>query len=512
MKHLLLLISFVFVSICAKAQYQLGVINNNYGGLNTTYFNPAMGHKTRVSINLVGANFNLYNNFLKVNSFNIVNAVNDSSYFSGPKGWSIDNNVVERVNGKSKYMTSTIDLRGPGILIGIGKFQVGVIWNRIRFGFQLSNVDETLARNLFYIGRSSVVDVSNIRFSTNKFTINMNAWAERGITGAFALKDNNETMLRLGMTVKSLNGLGAMYLKNEGTTFSFYKNANSTNTDSVLYADYDLELGFTNEYSYANNPTDQLDTFTSNHREFDKNLFINNILKNQKRLGHGTSFDVGFVYEKRNGDKSKYRFRLAASLVDFGSIKYDNLKTTYTTKYKGTTDVTIPDGIVGYNSRQYDTAIARYFKSEPGRFQSFTMALPTSLNVGFDYRFTKNIFINGTWIQSVRSKYTQGIRAFSSISAAIRYESKFIGACIPVVWNDGYQNFNIGFCLSLLNSFYIGSDNIGGAFGIGSIAGTDIYSGLSINIAKHTKKKKNDSDIKPNNPATPENKKEKKAN
>ena len=81
-----------------------------------------------------------------------------------------------------------------------------------------------------------------------------------------------------------------------------------------------------------------------------------------------------------------------------------------------------------------------------------------------------------------------------------------------MVWNDGYQNFNIGFCLSLLNSFYIGSDNIGGAFGIGSIAGTDIYSGLSINIAKHTKKKKNDSDIKPNNPATPENKKEKKAN
>ncbi len=491
MKKFYFSILLFLIAFSGFSQNYLGLVNNNYGAFNSVLFNPAMGSKTFVGLNLVTYDANVYNNYLRwTGKFNIITALaNNKTYFNDTNRFS-ERFIEERVNGKDKYVTTTMDIRGPSLLVGIGRYQVGYMWNRVRVGMQMSGVDEALARNLYYIGKSTVIDVANIRFTDNHFAINMNAWSESGITGAYAIKDDENEMLRAGLTVKSLNGLGAMYIKNGGTTFKFYRQPGSTKTDSVLYAQYDLELGFTNEFSYDNNPSSNLDTFTSAHNNFDAQLLQNNIIRKQKRLGKGTSFDLGFVYEKREGKKSRYKYRAAVSLVDIGKIKYNNTQFSYVTKYKGENEVTINEGLKGYNSRQYDTAVARRFSAPSGSFQAFSMALPTTMNVSFDYRIINHVFVNGTWIQSLKSRYTQGIRAFSSLSVTPRYESRWFSASLPIVLNDDYRNLNLGICLSILNCIYIGSDNIGGAFGIGKISGTDLYGGAAINIYKHKKKKK----------------------
>lgn len=473
-----------------KSQNYLGLVNNNYGAFNSVLFNPAMGNKTFIAVNLATFDLNVYNNYLGFKNFSAVKAIRDSNYFNDPNGFNIDRDAVESINGKDKYATISADVRGPSILVGIGKFQVGYMWNRTRFGFQFSGIDEKLARNLYYIGKSTVIDAANLRFTDNRFTLNMNAWTESGITGAYAIKDDKESMLRVGVTIKSLNGLGAMYINNKGTTFKFFKHA--SDLDSSLYANFDLEVGFTNEFSYSDNPptSNQLDTFTKDNYNVNTQLVINNMIKQQKRLGKGVGIDLGFVYEKRIGKKNSYKYRAAISLVDIGAIKYNNLQSSYVTHYKGDQEVIITEGPRGHNSRQYDTAIANRLGVAPGAFKAFSMALPTSLNVSFDYRVIPHVFVNATMIQSVRSKYAQGIRTFSSLSLSPRFESRWFSATMPFVLNDGYSKPNIGLCVSILNSIYIGSDNLGGAFGIGTIKGMDVYAGASVNIYKHKKKKK----------------------
>lgn len=492
MRKIYLSVFILLLSVAAFSQNYLGLVNNNYGGINSIMFNPAMGNKTLVCVQPFAFNANLYNNYLSfAGDFNIIKILPDVNKFINDTANLNVKNVQEKINGKDKYLTFTADVRGPAAMVGIGRFQVGYMWNRMRFGMQFSGVDEKLARNLWYIGRSPVIDVANLKFRDNRFAFNMNAWTESGISGAYAIKDDKHSMIRVGATVKSLNGIGAMYLKNGGTTFNFYRQPNSTSTDSILYAQYDLELGATNEFSYDPNPSNQLDTFTSSHMNFDQQLLINNIIKKQKRLGKGMGFDVGVVYEQRDGKKkSRYKYRAAVSLIDIGAVKYTNTNFTYVTKYKGENAITISEGLKGNNSRQYDTAIAHRFGASPGAFKAFSMALPTTLNVSFDYRLLPMVFINGTWIQSIRSQYTQGIRAFSSLSVTPRFESKWFSAALPIVLNDDYRKPNLGFCISLLNSIYVGSDNLGGAFGIGNISGFDFYAGAAININKPVKHKK----------------------
>lgn len=106
------------------------------------------------------------------------------------------------------------------------------------------------------------------------------------------------------------------------------------------------------------------------------NLLANNIIKNQKRLGKGLGFDLGAVYEKRNGKKGAYLYRVAVSLRDIGAIKYNNLQSAYVTHYKGDNEVVITSGVKGYNSRQYDTAISAKLQATPGKFEAFTMVDP----------------------------------------------------------------------------------------------------------------------------------------
>ncbi len=449
-----------------------------------------MGNKTLIAVHLTTFDVNAYNNYLGFKGFNVVKAIKDSSYFNTQTGFTLDRNVVENIDGKDKYASFTGDIRGPSLLIGIKKLQLGFFWNRVRFGMQFSGIDEKLARNIYNISKATVIDVANLRFTENRFSLNINAWSEQGVSGAFAIVDNKDQMLRIGLTVKSLNGLGAFYLTNGGTTFTFFKH--STDLDSSLYANYDMEIGFTNEFSYAEKPLSefQLDTFTSSHSDFKSKLVFDNLIKNQKRLGKGLGVDLGVVYEKRNGKKGAYLFRAAASLVDIGSIKYNNPQSAYVTHYKGNNEVIITKGLKGFNSRQYDTAIASHLLTTSGAFKSFTMALPTSLNLSFDYRIVNHVYVNASLIQSVRSKFTQGIRMFSSLSVSPRFETRWFSATMPFILNDGYRNPNLGLCISALNSLYIGSDNIGGAFGIGKVSGLDIYGGASINIYKHKKKKK----------------------
>jgi outer membrane protein OmpA-like peptidoglycan-associated protein len=492
MNRIKLLILSLFFSAALFSQNYLGLVNNNYGAFNAVMFNPAMGNRTFISIQPAAFDVNFYNNYVYMDSVKLFKLLRDSDYADQySKGFKF-HSIKERLNGRDKYVNLSADVRGPSILLGFKRFQVGYFYKRARFGLQISGVSEQLARNLFYIGQSDVIDVSNVNFRDNKFAINMNAWTESGITGAYSLEDTKYKLLRFGITIKQLNGLGAFYIRNRGTNFEFYKPKGKTSTDSILYANYDVEAGITNEFSYdpRNFSTQQMDTFTGSAK-FDQNIVLKNFLTNKRsesRLGKGTSIDLGVVYEKRMGKKSRYQYRLAASIIDLGAITYSNY--SYVVHYQGSNAVTISNGIRGNNSRMYDTAIATRFKATPGSYTSFTLGLPTTLNVSADYSFTRNVFVNATWIQSVRGRYTEGIRSFSSLSLSPRFESKVVSFTIPLVLNDDYRSFNMGLCLSLGNCIYIGSDDIGGLFSIGKLNGFDLYGGAAININKHKKKKK----------------------
>ncbi len=325
-RHIALAGLLFVLPFLGKAQYQIGFMNSNYGGINSIISNPANGadNRMRFQLNLGSAGLNFSNNYLETQTpysyFNLMRAylkdpATDS--LNGAPVWD-DSYLKERINGKDKFVNFSTEVRGPGFMYSWNDKNTIGMYSRLRFAAQINDLSEPLAR----LSRYSLdyAALNNVFHADNKFGINVNMFSEFGLNYSRVLLDEGAHFLKVGGSVKMLRGLYSMYIQNKGININF------VTSDSLEMTQDVIRYGYVREQFYGVNSSNSLSKSI-------KQAF-------NGALGGGFGLDLGVVYEYRPDydeyrvnmdcedrwmrEKVKYKYRISASLLDVGAVKYNN--------------------------------------------------------------------------------------------------------------------------------------------------------------------------------------------
>lgn len=466
--------------ICAAqlAGYGQGfsVLNNsNYSPVNSVYFNPAKiaDSKQKFQINL--ASFNLYiaNDYGVLKSIpQFIKTVQNDGKFSDA--------LTFQENGKNKNMDLGVEVRAPSFVASMGSNQSIAFTNRARVLFSANNVSEPLMSILINSleGTEQFGPIPNATFD-----INSNVIGETALSYGRVVFSGKHA-LRLGITGKYLLGGGNAQVYNKQTNISV--------VDKTLYT------------TIATNGVN-INSYISNGQLLSPNnstLTLRNVLKN---AGQGFGADFGFEYEfrpkfenykyemdgKTHVDNSvpKYVLKFGAAIVDMGSVTYstgEQIGLIHNTNKEWTqADI-----------NQFDLANLKsslgfvYGDAAVSSSQKYTAKLPTRLNLNLDVKVAKNFYIGSSYMGGLTKKPDAIDPTGTLISISPRIEKPLYEIALPITYASRYKKTNIGLA-SRRGAFFIGTDDIGGALGIGKFTSFNVYAGINISIGKH---KKNDRD------------------
>lgn len=496
-----------------QAQHWLGYANSSYAGTNGLYINPAniANGKYNFYLNLAGVSVNFHNDYLKLNTpyspwrvafNNVPDRYLDSN---GVPEWN-NSYMAENLNGKNKNISFMAEVRGPSFLFSIGPKHTFAIATRTRMGMQLLDLNEDLARIMrwgtdplepAFSGPGSL-EYGKL-YGQNDFTLNVNAFAEHSLTYSGLVHEDGPNAFKAGLTVKRLTGLYSAYFQNKpGGGVIVHRD------DSIGLVNTSIQYAYVNENYYTAS---------------DANLSFSKIFMKDK-LGSGWGFDIGFAYEyrpdyenfrykidgKKKYDRSavKHKFRIAAAITDLGNINYNNSKwvgervlPANVTLHMGSMDTLKKmfedfgqenGDINGYD--RMNENIAKLTGGFQSANNSFKTKLPATLNLQFDYNIVRNIFVNATYIQSLRKKGGVGMRHFTQLSVTPRIESKWFEAAVPILANNDFRSVNFGLFFRV-GPLFFGSDRVGSLiFNTRNMYGMDVYAGISLSPLFSYKRKK----------------------
>jgi hypothetical protein len=417
-KRIKLLFLICGLSLTTYSQSYLGFNTDNYSGLHGVLSNPGniADARIRADINLFSLSVLGANDYISLSLDNI-NEFTEGSDFLG-----LDKNPSDRNN-----LLVNLEVLGPSVMFKFKQNQTIGLITRVR------GVNNYLNFNgEFFEALVDGFPDTGFDFQQYDFDGTSHIWAEIGVAyGRILFDDRNTNFIKGGITVKYLSGIGF----------------------SQVYST--LLLGSLN----MDNETVELTGDFSNASNVEDTLGDHDILKN---LAPGFGFDIGVVYEYRtrssqsyNGQENpdavnNYRFKLGVSLLDFGAITYKDVALkSYV--LDGTIDVAEAedDIIVAIEDNFQETR-------EPG---DVTMALPTSLNINIDYKFSSDLYLNLDVNQTLvnKDKYFNNNR-LNLISLTPRFERRKLGFYLPIGYSTlGKYSMGIGM---KLGPVVIGSGSI----------------------------------------------------
>lgn len=301
----------------------------------------------------------------------------------------------------------------------------------------------------------------------------MTAFAEYGATLAGVLFESpsKKHFVKGGITVKMLQGCGAMYLNTDQMVFEFYNkdsiggfgNANKTEAANVSYG-----------------VSDNWITVGKKGYEFSYDII-------SRRLGVG--FDIGFVYEWRpEGDnfmeemdckvsemkyKNKYKLRVGFSVTDLGWLTYKKALMSNNMLVNGGSNLdndfgnmTSQNGALNGINETLNELMAvgtTFKKGEESEF--FRTTLPTAISLQVDYHIWKGFYVNFTpfvsLYQAINVKDDVAkIHSYSIVSITPRFEHKWFGFSIPLQYNQlSKMGFAVGAGLRL-GPLWVGTNDL----------------------------------------------------
>ncbi len=474
------LLASMLAGSAARAQHLLGLSNSNYAGVNGIYLNPS---------SIADSRFGFHLNFFTVDG----HFTNSHYQYTGPYSlrkmaqngfegeYGFKNEyITARDNDRSKLGMFGADARFfPSFMLKLSPKHSIALTGRTRFVGNVNNISGELVESIENAGK---LEYQNKPFNNTTGSLNVNAFAETGLTYARVILDNDRHFLKGGLTVKRLSGLYSAYMHLKEMDYTINEEADG----DVNVKANNLDL----QYGYSRINADDLESDLQDALTF-------------KAPGNGWGFDVGLTYEFRpdidkyrytmNGKekldnrKNKYKYRVGLALMDLGGIKYaaqaqhvrayDIVRRNY--------DIPL-DKFNGLDANVVDSI----FNVQPNeRSTSFKAGLPTALHLNFDYRLASKIYVNAAIIQSLRGKYAVGSRYVSVASATPRIEMKWFEISAPVTLFNNYQQLAVGGMVKL-GPLFVGSDNLMAAAGLGKPFGADVYMGLTMPIYKGKKRDK----------------------
>ncbi len=483
---------FLILSPQIYAQQWLGISGSNYAGTNSVYNNPAnlADSRYKLYINLVGNDLFFANNYVGWNApYSVLQLLTNTAAqeYRNSKNVIIFKNAYYDINkgGEPFHANLLDDLRGPSAMFTINdKYSVGFL-TRVRTITNFNGVSEPLAE-LIRLG-TDTLSLKNQPYNLSGMNLNINSYAEIGLSYGQVLKDEDEDFIKVGITIKRLIGIYSSHINIQEADFVIVDDPADLSLPpnrkkqilkiNTLKADY----GYTTEGSYKN-----------------VNASFAWGLGNQS-AGSGWGVDLGIVYEYRpdnrkyiyrqkgvvklDPSKNKYEFRIGISLLDIGGITYNNpnyvrnWQVDVANKTFNSSDVSMVNG----SDDAYKRINQNFGLDDLNGQNNFSTGLPSSFQINLDYHIQDKFYVNSLWVQGLRGSQSIGMKMPSSLSVTPRWEGKWFEIAMPLVLFDNYNAFAFGIA-GRMGPLFLGTDNLGSFLNLNRPRSTDVYFGLSIPI------------------------------
>jgi len=460
----MILTGLVILQLPLKSQHFAPIAVGKYAGVHAAKLNPALTAYTpyKWHVNIVGVWANVNNNYMSLqlpySAYHVPFNTMPDEYKTVNGNARFDSSFLyEDLNRKRKFAGVGAMAYLPSVTFQYKKIHVGWVNDAVTLARGVG-INEPLAyamtREFSYNKRAFnyfILD-KNANYNLDRSTISANAYITSGINLSFSQDLPWKQKMMFGATIKKVWGLGGAYMK----------------WDDM-----------------------QVHKVRQNVLQFDQTN-IHYALYQGKGSGAGMDLGWAWVYHKadykQNGDYLKkhklYKYKIGASILDLGSIRYDNASTTDIVNATSTTwDATgFRDQFVGVAPEPSLTPINNIFKNMSG-YQTDTrteiIGLPTRFVASVDYQYSKNVFINYQVVQSLRGRYTKHARYQSYAMIAPRYEKEKWEISVPVLLEYDYRSLRAGFALRA-GCFYIGSNSVLNFLYTKNVRDADIYFGFTI--------------------------------
>lgn len=452
---------FVILLMClgnnfsAFSQEMWGASPSNYAGQMGLDLNPAsiVAAPYKWEIHLFSMNESITNNYIYL-------AANSKLFRKSFKGESVEQDrLTDRyTKTPNKYAYNSDFIKYPGFIWVDKKFSVGFHVST-RVELSATGVPYHLAK--FIKEGFTYTPQQNQDLVTDNANVALLNWHEMALTAGTTIQDSKEAFMTGAITLKYNYGLNA-----------YYANINSF--------DYNV-------------PNDSVLIVSNLNAEIGHAMPVNGdggLAETLQNRGKGFSTDIGVQYYKNRNDnfyspcsKSKdekpYDYKIGASIIDLGYIKYSNQAVTF--KYQDVSTYWGGFDTVNFNGiGQTDTILSNQFYGNPDGARdkaTFTMFTPTAISVQADFCFQPHFFVNASIIQRIGFSKRE-IKRSNEIAIAPRYETRKFEVSLPISIYDYFRpRVGIAFRYSVLT---IGTDMLGPFLGITNAFGADIFLGISI--------------------------------
>jgi outer membrane protein OmpA-like peptidoglycan-associated protein len=423
----------LLISVLTHAQTFSGYRTGNYTGVNGVFFNPASiaDNRYQWDVNIFAVNGFVGNNQSGLRFSDITRSFNADSLKSR----------LLRGNAHVNSL-SYVDVLGPSFMISLSPRTSVALTTRSRVFANGRDIDGNLAGTLLDKGQTT----ANLPFTINSNgLVHATGWTEIGgsLGQVFTNKESHH-FFKGGITLKYIAGTADSYIAmdNFAGTVAGPGNTYLTNTTGTL----------------------ALNTTAADLSDYKFKDFF-------KFNGHGFGGDLGFVYEYRPAadysmyttDRwaNKYKLRIAASLLDFGRVRFDR-----SSNQAAFYNVQIPAGqnfylaqFAGKSVQQYKAILdaSPYFSGTDQR-TSYDVDLPTTIQADIDYLVAGGFGLNVAGQFSTNKNGGFNLYHYNSYSFTPRWENSLFSVELPFNYND-LTKFNAGVAFRA-GPFFIGSGSV----------------------------------------------------
>ncbi len=399
-----------------------GLISDNYLPTNHVQINPSLTADPKVwlDIQCIGASAFLLNNYVYAPNSNILGISN-----------------IERLEADTNIqkvrMYSNAQIIGPSATIAIGRNTIG-IHSLFRAYQNLNNIPKIFEQN-------TDLEFSEGAFNMNNARLKYMSWAQFGASYSRLISAKGHHIWQGGILLNYLMGFGQASIVANSSTFE-----NSNNMQ--FFYDMDAKYAVT-EHIFGS--------------------------------GTGFSGNIGFTYKymKENVDhyiphskksgcrKPNYYYRVGASLIDLGYIKYKEGYEygTFTNTISVEQTEEVLNGQQSLNITNENTSY-----------------LPSAISVQYDQNIGYGFYAGGVLVQKLSSAKGYNVERSNLIFGQIRYERKWLCIGLPLSFVD-YSMYQVGLWLRLWH-INIGTDHIVPIFFNSKLKGANAYVSIHLPIHK----------------------------
>lgn len=318
-------------------------------------------------------------------------------------------------------------------------------------------------------------DNFNGHYMSSNTSISTMEWAEFALAYSRKLYDRYQNRVDVGLNVKYLMGYSAAAGNINDLDYDIF------NEDSIVVNRFNADLAYSLPINYSAD-------FASS------SVFDNSLVR-----GKGFAFDIGFSYARKKAGysddrrmlapcmqpKLNYLWKLGVSLMDVGFIRFENnaVDNSLDSDDKTLFDIGIFNDVESFDDMMKFLSATYYDGDTMASLvaDNFSVGLPTTLRLQFDYNIKDHFYLNATFVQPLKlMKYS--VEASPRLMVEPRYETEYFEFSVPLTLYD-YRFLNLGASVRI-GYVTIGTQNIASYFGIGNVKGLDVYVSLKFNLVK----------------------------